>query len=241
MTTPGATKRSPSVWEDLLEIFYAPTEVFERRRDTPAFGLALTIFVVLIVALSFAFRGLMEPIFDAEFQRGMTQAMKQNPNLTPEMVERGREMAKKFVVVGVGLYGLAVPILLGIILWFVGKLLDSKAEVGQTVMVATYAMFPRILETITNAVQLLVLPEEGLRSRFSLSIGIGRFLDPDSTNSLVLAVLGRVDLFTLWTTALLGIGLAVMGRMPKERAFAGAALVWAIGALPGLWSAVRAG
>jgi hypothetical protein len=241
MTASARPERPPSVWEDLLEIFYSPTAVFERRRETPAFGLALIVFVVLVAGLSFAFRGLMEPIFDAEFKRGMAQAMKQNPSLTPEMMEKGKTFAKQFIIVGVLFYGLVTPPLLGIILWFIGKLMDSKAEVGQMIMVATYSMFPKLLETILGAVQLLVLPEESIRSRFSLSLGVGRFLDPDSTSPLLLAILGRVDVFTLWVTVLLGLGLAVMGKIPRARALVAAALVWVIGALPGLWGAVRAG
>ena len=240
MSTTVPVERPPSVWEDLLEIFYAPTAVFERRRETPAFGLALLVLVVLIVLLSFAFKGLTEPIFDAEFKRGMAQAMKQNPRLTPEMVAGFRETAKKFVLVAIGFYGLITPILLGMLLWLVGKVLDSKAEMGQTIMVATYAMFPRVVEAILNAVQLLVLPEDSIKSRFGLTFGAGRLLDPDQASPYLLAILGRVDLFTLWVTLLLGIGLAVMGRIPKGRAFVGAALMWVIGALPGLWGAVRA-
>jgi len=241
MSTPTPAERAPSVWEDLLEIFYAPTTVFARRRETPAFGLALLVLVLLIVGLSFAFKNLTEPLFDAEFKRGMAQAMKQNPQLTPEMAEKFRGTSKKFVLVAITFYAAVTPIVLGMLLWLVGKVLDSKAQMGQTIMVGTYAMFPRVLETILNAVQLLLLPEDSITSRFSLSLGAGRFLDPDQASPYLMAILGRVDLFTLWVTVLLGLGLAVMGRIPKGRAFIGAALMWVIGALPGLWGALRAG
>jgi hypothetical protein len=240
MNTRVPAARLPSVWEDLLEIFYAPTAVFERRRETPAFGLALIILVVLMVLLTLAFKGLMEPVFDAEFKRGMALTMKQNPKITPEMMEQGRGMAQKFMLVGMGLFWLIIPLVLGVVLWFVGKLMESKAELGQIVMVSTYAMFPRVLEAILGAVQMLVLPEESIRGRFSLSLGIGRFLNPDGSQ-LLLAIVGRIDLFTLWVTVLLGIGLSVMGRIPRGRAFAAAGLMWVIGAIPALWQAVRAG
>lgn len=239
--TPSPLERAPSVWEDLLEIFYAPTAVFQRRRETPAFGFALIIFVVLLVGLSFAFRGMMEPVFDVEFKRGMTQAMKQNPKLTPEMMEQGKEMAKKFMFVGVAFFALLAPVILGLLLWLVGKLFESKAEVGQAIMVTTYAMFPRALETILNAVQMLVLPEESVTSRFSLTLGVGRFLDADTAGPLVMALVGRLDLFTLWITLLIGIGLSVMGQMPKSRAAIAAIIMWIIGAIPAVWGAIRAG
>lgn len=239
MTAAAPAERPPSVWEDLLEIFYAPRAVFERRRETPAFGLALLVFVVLIVALSFAFRGLMEPVFDAEFKRGMAQAMKQNPQLTEAQMLQGKEVAKKFVYVVVGFYGLFAPLILGVLLWFVGKLVDSKAEIGQTTMVATYGLFPRVLEAVVNAAQLPFLPDDAITSRYSVTLGVGRFLDANTTNPLLLAIVGRIDVFTLWVTALYVIGLSVVGKIPISRAAVAGAIMWLIGALPGVWGALR--
>jgi hypothetical protein len=45
--------------------------------------------------------------------------------------------------------------------------------------------------------------------------------------------------FTIWATILLGIGLAVTGRIPRGRAFVVAAIVWVIGSLPDLMGALR--
>jgi hypothetical protein len=240
MTRPAITEPVPSVWEDLLEIFYAPKVVFERRRETPAFGIALVILVVLMVGLGFAMRGIMEPIFDVEFKRSMAQAMKDNPKLTEEQMMQGKEIAKKFLFIGVGFYALVTPMLLGILLWFVGKFVDSKAEVGQTMMVATYGFYPRIIEGVANAAQLLFLPDQAVDSRYSVSLGVGRFLDADTANPLLLAIVGRVDVFTLWVTALFVIGIAVVGRISYGRAVAVGVVMWLIGALPGVWGAFRA-
>jgi len=240
MTSSAPAEMAPSVFEDLLEIFISPAAVFERRRETPAFGLALIILMVVMVALSFGFKDLMSPIFDAEFERGAQQAMKQNPNITPEMMQQGRAIGEKFMFIGVGIYALVAPIVIGLVLWLAGKFLESTAEVGQAIMVATYSMFPRVLETIIGGIQLLVLPEEGITGRYSLSLGVGRFLDPDATNPLLLAVVGRVDLFTIWVTVLLAIGLAVMGKIPRSRAAIAAVVAWIVGAIPGVWGALRA-
>jgi hypothetical protein len=239
MTAAAPAERPPSVWEDLLEIFYAPRAVFERRRETPAFGLALLVFVVLIVALSFAFRGLMEPVFDAEFKRGMAQAMKQNPQLTEAQMMQGKEVAKKFLIVGVAIYAIFAPLILGALLWFVGKLVDSKAEIGQATMVATYGLFPRVLEAVVNAGQLVFLPDDAITSRYSVTLGVGRFLDANTTNPLLLAIVGRIDVFTLWVTVLYVIGLSVVGKIPISRAAVAGAIMWLIGALPGVWGALR--
>jgi hypothetical protein len=240
MTSPAVKDRLPSVWEDLLEIFYAPKAVFERRRETPAFGIALLVLIVVSVGLTFALRGIMEPIFDVEFKRNMLQAMKQNPKITEEQMMQGKEIAKKFLYVGVAFYLLVAPLLLGLVLWFVGKFAGSKAEIGQTMMVATYGFFPRILEGVANAAQLLFLPDQAIQSRYSVTLGLGRFLDPNSVSPLWLAMAGRVDLFTLWVTLLLIIGIAVVGRISYGRATLVGVVMWVIGALPGVWGAIRA-
>lgn len=238
MTAPSSD-RPPSVWEDLLELFYAPTAVFERRRETPAFGLALLLLTVLLVALSFAFKDMMHPVFEAEFDRSMAQAMRSNPQLTAEQMQAGRAFGEKFIAVGVALYALVAPLMLGLVLWLAGKAVESKAEMGQVMMVTTYAMYPRVVEAIINAVQVLVIPESAITSRFSISLGLGRFLDAATANPLLLAVLGRVDVFTLWITVLMAIGLSVMGRVSLSRAAVAAGMVWVVGAIPSLWGAIR--
>ncbi|HWA57930.1 MAG TPA: YIP1 family protein [Gemmatimonadales bacterium] len=239
MTASVPTERKPSLWEDLLEIFYAPTAVFERRRETPAFGLALLVLVVVLLGLTLAFRGIMEPVFDVEFTRNMAAAAAKNPQLTPERIAQAKAMAGKFLIPGVVGTWLILPLLLGLVYWVIGKVLDSKAQLGQIMMVAVYACFPRVIESILGALQLLVLPESSITSRYSITLGLGRFIDP--ANHLLLAILGRVDVFTLWITFLLGVGMAVMGRMPKGRAFVAAGLMWVVGAIPSLWGAVQAG
>lgn len=236
MTSPS-TAKPPSLWEDLLEIFYAPRAVFERRRETPAFGLALLVLVILMTGLTIAFGSITEPIFDAEFKRGM--AANPNTQLTPEQMTAARNFSIKFAPVFVAGYALIAPLLLGLIAWLAGKAVESKAQLGQMVMVTTYAMFPRLIESILGAVQLLLLPDTAITGRYSVTLGLGRFLDPDS-QMLLLSILGRVDLFTLWITFIIAVGMSVMGKIPMSRAAIGAAIVWAVGALPAVWGGIQA-
>jgi hypothetical protein len=48
-----------------------------------------------------------------------------------------------------------------------------------------------------------------------------------------------VDVFTIWETVLLAIGLEVTGKVSKSNAYLAAAIVWFIGALPALLGALR--
>lgn len=226
------------VWEDLLEIFYAPRAVFERRKSS-GFGIPLLVLVLGMTIAFYAGRSALEPVFDGEFSRGMAQAMKANPNITPEQMERGRAFARGIIPVIVTGYALLGPLVIGLMLWLAGKMVDARQELGAACMVATYALFPRLLEALLNVLQGLLLPSDSLTSHFAIQLGPARFLDFDSTSLVVLTLLGRCDLITLWCTALLAIGLSVTGRIPMGRAAIAAGAVWIAGfALP-LWSALR--
>jgi hypothetical protein len=98
---------------------------------------------------------------------------------------------------------------------------------------------PRVIEAVLNGVQGLLLDPASLNGRYRVSLGLGRFFDPDVASPLLLAIVGRIDLFTIWVTVLLAIGLSVLGKIPRPRAFIAAALVWVIGALPALFQAAR--
>ena len=54
----------------------------------------------------------------------------------------------------------------------------------------------------------------------------------------MLNLLGRIDLFTLWVTILIGIGLVHAAKLEKSKAYAGAAICWVLGAIPALFQVV---
>lgn len=233
-----APAKPASRWEDFIDIFYAPSSVYERRRNS-GFGIPMLVVTVLIGAIFIANSGAMQPIMDAEFARGTAAAMKQNPQITPEMMEKSRSIGETIAKIGAFIF---VPIgmfLTGLVLWIVGKFFDAKQTLAAAIMVAAYAFVPRILENILNGVQLLLMDPASLDGRFRVSLGLGRFLDPATASPMLLALLGRVDVFTIWVTVLLAIGLSVTGRISRSKAAIAAVIVWLVGALPGVLQAAR--
>lgn len=225
---------TPSRFDDYLDVFVAPGRLFERRSDGK-FGQALLVFVMAAAVLFFATKTAMQPIMDAEFVRSMAR----NPNVTPEMMEQG----KKFQSIGAAIFILVgspiVILLLGVVIWIAAKLVGKNLNYSQGATIATFAMFPRLVDGIANAVQALLMDEASLTSRYKVSLGVGRFLDPDS--GVLIALAGRLDVFTLWITALVGIGIKVMTNATTGQATTAAAFVWLVGALPVLLQALLAG
>lgn len=235
-STPSAAPAS--WWEDFVDIFYAPSQVFARRVNS-GFGVPMLVVTVLVAILAVVNSGVMQPIMDAEFARSTAAAMRQNPSLTPEMMAKGRAFGEGIAKFGALIFMPIGIFLTGLVLWLVGKIVDARETLAAAIMVAAYAYVPRVLEGVLAGVQGLLLDPSTLNGRFKLSLGVGRFLDPDTASPVALALLGRVDVFTIWVTVLLAIGLSVTGRIPRSRAAVAAAIVWLCGALPQLLTALR--
>ncbi len=239
--TPPAVQSSTapaSWWEDYIDIVYAPSQVFERR-ERSGFGIPMLVVTILIALIAFANSGVMQPIMDAEFARATAVQLRNNPQVTAEMMEKGRGFGEAIAKYGAVVFVPVGIFLTGLVLWLCGKVFDAKQTLAAAITVSAFSFVPRVLEGVLSGVQGLILDPSTLNGRFKLSLGLGRFLDPDTASPVLLALLGRVDVFTIWVTVLLAIGLSVTGRIPRSRAAMAGVLVWIAGAIPQLMGALR--
>jgi len=226
-----ATVPPPAIWEDFIDIFYAPSSVF-RRRENGNFFIPLAVITIVCGVLFYLNSGALQPMFDAEFDRGMAAARRQNPNMPPEAMETMRAFASRIQMVAVFIFLPIAMVAIGVATWLTGKLVDAKQTFKAALVVGAYSYAPRILDSVIQGVQGLFLDPAQLDGRFRVTFGVGRFLDPDTTSPLLLAVVGRVDLITIWITVLIAIGLCVTGRISLGKAAIAAAIIWFLGGLP---------
>ncbi len=233
---PSAPPAPASVWEDLMDIWYAPSTVF-RRRENGNFGVALVVLCVAIGVLAFAGRGGMQPIMDAEFARQMVLAQKANPSMTADQVSAGKAIADKMSSIGpifAVLFTVFAVFALGFLIWIVGKFFGSKQTLPSAFVVSTFAAFPWIAEGLFNVVQGLLIDFNGAKSRYAVTASLARFMDPDNTAPRLLSLAGRVDVFVIWWAILVAIGLKVTGKLTAGQAGLAAFIVWLLASLPGL-------
>lgn len=237
--TASPTPSKAGLWEDFIDIFMQPSQVFERRRDGK-FGLALVALVVLSGILFFALRNGIAPIMDAEMAKAAAAMAAKNPNITADQIAAQQGMMEKFAVIGYVLFMPIGIVITAVLLWLSSKAISASVAFAAAMMIATYSQFPRVIEMIVNAIQGLVLSPESITSRFSVQLGPARFLGPDS-NRVLQTVLGGLDLFTIWVTVLIAIGISVVARVPRSRAAIAAAIVWFLGLLIPLYQALSQG
>jgi hypothetical protein len=230
MTAPLSDNKAPS-WEDYLEVFYAPTRVFQRR-GTKWGGPLLVLFLVTAVVILGTY-SLLRPLYEADGQRAMAGRMEQ---MTAEQRAQVAQMSGKWAFMApleVMVFSVIVPLILGVVLWLVGKML------GAAIMVAVFSYFPRILYWPILTLQAAMLPEEKQTGFASVSLSPARLVAATNDNVGLLALLSRFDIFVLWTTVLLALGLKVTGKVTTQKAIIAGVIMWLLGSLQPLFAYLR--
>jgi hypothetical protein len=228
-----------SKWEDYVDILYAPSEVFARR-ENGNFWIPLAVVTVFFAVLWAAGTRVLGPVLDAEFDRQIIRLIERDPSLVPEELEAGRAMARQIQLI---LAVFIVPItalLVGVALWLVGKVVEAQQTLRSALLVAAFAYFPRVLEQAVALIEGLFRDVHAIDGRNRLTWGVGRFLDPDVVSPELLGVVSRIDVFTIWVTVLLAIGLSVTGKISGQRAAVAGVMMWLIGAIPTFFAMLRA-
>jgi hypothetical protein len=110
------------------------------------------------------------------------------------------------------------------------RLMGSDIDFRHSLSVAVHGMMPYLLAT------LLSIPVVLSRTELSMAeVQSGGFLHsnlaafaPESTGKVLVALLGSVDIFSIWTIALLAIGYRVVGKVSKAAALGVVIALWAV-------------
>lgn len=222
----GAVPPKAAAWEDVLDIYYAPREVFERRRDGKYLIPILVLCVVsmLIFVLSAQIN---EALQDAEFAR----VIRQNA-MTADQAAGAKAMGKKIAALAIYLIPVFVAIgawVSGLIILLLGNAMGGKLNFAQATTIAVFGSMPELLGRILMGVQGIFLGTDKIVHRYSYSISAARFLPADVSN-WALKFCSLLDPFVIWGLFLVGFGAYIIGKMEKEKAAVLAVVVALVGA-----------
>lgn len=222
----ATTPASGGLLDDLLEVFTAPSNVFERRRGS-GYGKYLMVLIVLALTIGLATMGLTEVFWDAQFQLTVQQAAEKGQPMPPEAMDMGRTFLKWGGVLGSAVM-LPIVVWIGALFVMLGaKVAGGSLSYTQSALVVTLASFPRLLAPIIMAVLGLVVNPESIRGVSDGALGAARFFDPLTTSPVVLGVMTNFELTSLWSIAIMAIGISVMARVTRSAGWVGAGVVFA--------------
>lgn len=146
------------------------------------------------------------------------------------------------------LFTLIFPVLAGVLgVWFGWVILSSILQLGLTLMgsrasgifnMTAFASLPLILRSLVSGLATLVT------GKVSIAPGLSGFVS-QSSNPVLHAFLGSVDLYFLWQLALLMLGAVIFSKLPKPKAWLTVAfcvlLVLVLQSLPALLASKMSG
>ena len=226
-----AAPQRASFAEDFIDIFYAPSSVFERRREASPWPAILVVTGLSVIAAYIMFT-LLAPVFDAMMTKQMAAAA-QNPNVTPSQMQGIRTFGRIMMLVTAVVQVPITICVLGIVLWLVARLLDAEQSLRASFLIVAFSFLPRVIEQILMGLQAFWMDLNTVPSIYQVSFSAARFLDA-SASPLSLGLLTRIDPFIIWSYVLIGIGLHVIGRISGAKAAVGAIVLFLLASVPAI-------
>lgn len=221
-----------SRWEDFVDAYLAPGDLFARRADESWLKPFLW-----VTAISFVLYYVFLPLNSLVWEAAMLENAPANAD--PERLRQGAAFMKYFGGISVVVVYLIGTVITGVGLKLISSVVEPAAKWREAFMIGAYSMFVGIPQQVVGALLVFVKSRSGTVSMKDVSVGVLRFMDkPDPVMN---ALLGRVDLFAFWAAAITAVGLMVVVKMPRGKAILTAALTWLFIALPGVAGAVLFG
>lgn len=234
------TEKPASFWEDFVDILFAPTRVFERRRGAGA-GRVILVLAILGAIIGAATAPLSAPLRDR--QADVAVAGMRAKGMTEEQVAQGRAITEKFATVG-AVGGLAIGLPIGVVIsalfvWLVGRLFGAeKLGFGGAALISAYSVYPSLLSILGGSALLAVLDADNLPLLQAPGLNLAMFLGRDASPMLV-ALAQRIGVAEIWSVVITAGGLAVIGRMPKQKAWIASVILFVLGSLVAIAFALR--
>jgi hypothetical protein len=221
---PETQPQAASRWEDYIDVFFSPAELYRRRAHD---RVAPPLLTLLLLGLVFYF------VMLPANRMIMFASLPDDPNAAAAVEQMGTILQ----LVG----GIFVPItyvvVLGVaafLLWLVGRFAEMRTVFNRTMLIATYAGFVYLLAQVAGGLSVMLHGEAGLDVIRHTSFGPLRFVGHQEMNPVAMGLLRRFDIFNLWQAVLWGIGLSVIYRATRAQAAITAAAAWLLFAIPGI-------
>lgn len=216
-----------SAWGRLIGVLVSPVKTFEAIAQKPTWVVALLVLIVVQLGLG----AVAAPRFDME-QEIRQNMERRGQEVSDEQLDEILERADSFRWIGVAFQAVAAPavyFLLGLVFWlllrFVG---DSDFTYPASMAALTHGYMPWVVATLLSLPLLFarnsLTPTELRSGLLASNLGV---LVPEDASPVLKSLLASVDVFSLWTVALLVIGYAAVARTKRST------VAWVV---VGLWA-----
>jgi hypothetical protein len=228
---PVVPETSGGVLQDLLDVYFAPREAFERivrhrRWLLPAVGMVVVSLVFVAIWLN-----RMEP---REFLTTQLQESGQWEKIPAENREQVLDQQAKFIPIITWIMAplgavVTLVVVAGVLLFVFRFFYAGEVGFLQALAIVAWTFFA--VGLVTTPLTLAVMGLKGdwnLNPQDVLQANLGLVLDRSETAKPLWALATSLDLFSFWMIFLLATGFAVASRKTTGSALWGVAVPWAL-------------
>jgi hypothetical protein len=195
---------------NILDIYFSPTNYFTKLKEKPKWLIPIIIIVVVSIILTI--------VAMSTFSPEQRLAQLKERNLTPEQMDRAqRFMTGPFPIIsGVIAAVIFIPLMLiiiSLILNFIIPLMGSTGTFLMTFSCIVGAALVRIPAMIVKMILMLIKKTPFVHTSFAL------FVPMISKTSFIFRFLAKVDFFTIWELALIGLGLQTIYAIKDKKSY----------------------
>jgi hypothetical protein len=245
-----AAEGSPglSQWQRVSNTFTAPSKTFEDiKRGNKSWWMPFIIVALVgyILFAAVATKIGMQQVVDNQIRLD-PKAEERMANATPEQRAVGVKISLNItegVFIANPLLVLAGLAVMTLGLWgTINFVFGGKASYGSVFAVWMYATLPTIVKTLLGVVVIYAgaAPESFNIKNFAPT-NLGAFLNPMETNKALYSLATSLDVITIWSLILLGMGTAIVAGVKRNSGYIAVFGWWAIFVLIGVGIAAISG
>jgi len=217
-----------SSWSNLWGALASPSETFGALGRRPTFAVCLLVLLGLGVAFGYVAMGKVTP-------RSFVESIEAQGRPVPPQIQEdpGAFLARmRTIQVGAGTAVAALfYLLLAAIFLACFRLLGSDLTYRQSLATTVHGLLPLGVSALVGLAVVLGREEVSLVDLQSGSLVMSNlaFLAGEETGKAMRSLLASIDLFSMWSVALLALGFRTVGRVSKGASWAVVVVLWAIG------------
>lgn len=211
MTREKIQEKDMNVFQRIINVFVAPTAAFTAVREKPKWIIPF----ILIILISLFTAIMLQPVLSDVQQKAMIkqfEKMGMDESEMEQAMETARERAALFIYPSAVL-GVAFVVTIGALIWlFVGNtILGAPVTFHQAMGLNVYRY---LIISLGGLIKLpIMLSQNSLDVHFSLA----SFMSSEASASFIYKFLSHIDVFNIWSIAVLCIGLSVITRMEVKK------------------------
>jgi hypothetical protein len=244
----GSAPAGLSQWQRVINTFTAPSKTFEDiKRGNKSWWLPFLI-LALVGYILFA---------AVYFKIGMQQTVDNQIQLNPKQAEsmaqatpQQREMTEKislYITEGIFIAGpvlvLVITAVGTLVMWgTINFVFGGKAKFGSVFAVWFFASLPGVVKVLLGTIVIFAgATPDSFNIKNYAPTNAGAFLNPLETNKALYALATSLDVITIWTLVLLGMGIAIVAGVKRTSGYIAVFGWWALIVLIGVAVAAVSG